>query len=309
MATSPPIPAPAPHRRRTLASEVSLSGTGLFSALPSTLTIRPSPAGTGIHFRRTDLPDQPLIPAHVSHVFARPRQTVLSPDPQPAAGPAKERSAGPAVHTVEHVLSAIAALGVTDALLELNGPEVPLLDGSALPFVGAIRRAGVVEVAPAAGPQPLPARRAVTLSMDGGTIQALPAEGPWLEVEYYLDYGAGAPIPPQSARFTVRHDAPDAAAYEAQIAPARTFCTNDEANAMQRAGLFVHLKARDVLVIGDEGPKDTSYRMDSEPARHKVLDVIGDLALAARPIHARVIATRSGHALNHALVRALLESE
>ncbi|MBL8991654.1 MAG: UDP-3-O-acyl-N-acetylglucosamine deacetylase [Phycisphaerae bacterium] len=290
-------------RARTLARPLTCSGVGLFSSLPSTLTVAPRPAGHGVCFRRTDQPEQPLIPALVNHVFARPRQTVLSPE----AG-----SARPAVHTVEHLLSALAAFGVTDCLCELDGPEVPMMDGSALPFVEAIGASGVVPARPPdRGPAPLlvplVAERPITVSLDGGMIQALPPDGPWLDVEYYLDYGPGAPIAAQSARWRLDAAEPDPARYAREIAPARTFCTKAEADAMRAAGLFGHLQPRDVLVIDQDGPVDTRYRLEHEPARHKVLDVIGDLSLAGRPIHARVIATRSGHALNHSLVRALLE--
>lgn len=290
-------------RARTLAIPATFTGVGLFSSLPSTLTVLPRRAGHGVCFRRTDLPEQPLIPALVNHVFARPRQTVLSPE----AG-----SSRPAVHTVEHVLSALSALGVTDCLCEVNGPEVPLMDGSALPFVEAIVAAGVVPAdppAPTGAPLivPLVAERPITVSLDGATMQALPPDGPWLDVEYYLNYGPGAPIAAQSARWRLDPSEPDPARFAREIAPARTFCTKAEADQMRAAGLFAHLRPRDVLVIDASGPVDTAYRLEHEPARHKVLDVIGDLALAGRPIHARVIATRSGHALNHALVRALLE--
>jgi UDP-3-O-acyl N-acetylglucosamine deacetylase len=275
-----------------------MEGLGLFSALPSRLTILPAPSGGGIRVRRTDVSDQVPFDADVQHVIARPRQTVLSPIPN---------AAGPGVHTVEHVFSALHALGVSDALLELHGPEVPMDDGSALGFARAILDAGL---APVSGPArtPLVVRELVRVEDAGGWIEATPSAGPWLEVEYRLDYGPGAPIEPQSFVFRVDYASPDIDGYLTQIAPARTFCTELEAQQMRKAGLFSHLAPRDVLVIGPNGPIDTSYRLEREPSRHKVLDVIGDLLLAGAPIHAKVVACKSGHALNHALARSIAQA-
>lgn len=283
-------------QRRTILQPVTIEGYGLFSALPSRLVIHPADASAGgITLRRTDLPDQPMIRATVDHVSARPRQTVLT-----AGG-----AGSPGIHTVEHVLSALWALGVTDAHLDLYGPEVPMADGSSRPFAEAILKAGVV---PIDGPavSPIVVRRPLRVRDNGSWIEAVPAEGPWLDAEYQLDYGPGAPMASQSFAFRVRADQPDVDGYVREIAPARTFCTAQEAAAMRAAGMFNHLQPRDVLVIGPEGPIDTDYRLEREPARHKVLDLIGDLALAGRPIHGRVTAHRSGHSLNHAMARELL---
>lgn len=284
--------------RRTLAGPVAFEGYGLFSALASRLVIYPAAVPRGITLRRTDLPDQPEISATVDHVVTRPRQTVLTAHPGSSGGE-------PGIHTVEHVMSALAALGITDARLELHGAEVPMADGSSEPFARAILAAGVV---PLAGPAPSPivVRSVLRVRDNGSWIEATPSDGPYLEAEYRLDYGAGAPMASQSYTFRLSPERPDADAYMKEIAPARTFCTSQEAEAMRAAGLFSHLRPCDVLVIGPAGPIDTSYRFEREPARHKVLDMIGDLALAGRPIHGKVVAHKSGHALNHAMARELL---
>jgi UDP-3-O-acyl-N-acetylglucosamine deacetylase len=122
---------------------------------------------------------------------------------------------------------------------------------------------------------------------------------------YHLDYGPGAPIAPQTVRFL---SMPGSDEYATAIAPARTFSTLDEAVAMRKMGLFAHLTAAEMLVIGPDGPVENAYRFSDEPARHKLLDMLGDLALATggtRPIQGRVTAWRSGHALNHAMARRL----
>lgn len=308
---------------RSITSPVTLSGVGLFSALASTITLKPALAGSGIVFHRADLPDQPVIPARVGHVMTSPRKTVL------VARSGDQSS--PGVHTVEHLLSALVALGVTDVQIEIHGAEVPMLDGSSLGFAEALMKAGVGVIMPITPGTPVahtPANGAAHLNAPGSTIKHTPIvvdrlvrvekNGAWIEAhplapaaelimdaQYALNYGPGSPIASQTARFVVNHTAPNAAAYVAQIAPARTFCTLDEAVQMRQAGLFNHLREGDTLVIGPDGPLGTTYRFDDEPARHKLLDLIGDLALAGRPIVARIVASQSGHHLNHEMAAVL----
>jgi UDP-3-O-acyl-N-acetylglucosamine deacetylase len=328
----------------TLASPATHSGIGLFTAAPVRLTIHPAPAGKGLAFRRTDLSgparDQ-LIPALATHIIPESRRTVLAADPEAtramiaAAGPAVAASL-PTVQTVEHLLSALAGLGVTDAIIDLDGPEIPIADGSAFPFVEAILSAGLTSSphhpltsSPA---HPIILTEPIRLADNGSLIEALPlcptelaaakvGAGPATYFSYHLDYSnfpiaALAPIacrrvPPQNALFSLPFNATTATRneYARQVAPARTFCLAEEAHAMRQAGLFTHLTPRDMLVIGDEGPIENKYRFDhppNEPARHKLLDLIGDLALAGRPVFGRIVATRSGHAQNHEMARRLM---
>jgi UDP-3-O-acyl-N-acetylglucosamine deacetylase len=268
----------------------------------------PARAGDGVRFVRVDgaHSGSAPIPALAAHVRARPRQTVLA---HPAA-PAGRSPAGAevSVQTVEHLLSALVGTGCTDALVEVDGPEIPLADGSSAAFVAAILAAGVVPSPGSMHAPPLtPIEVATPIEVVEGEarIVALPASGPFLDVTYDLDYGPGAPMTPQSGYY--RHDylATDSAAYARDIAPARTFATKAEAEQLRAAGLFAHLAPGDVVVLGPEGPIGTTLRFRNEPARHKVLDVIGDLALAGRPIFARINAARSGHALNHRMAQIL----
>lgn len=297
---------------RTLAQPVRLTGTGLFTPVPCTVTIHPAPPGSGITLRRTDLPDQPLIRADARHVFTplpeaardAARHTVLNPAPGKAG-----------VHTVEHLLSALWGLGITDAHADINGPEVPMLDASALPFARALREAGLSSpvAADARSAEPIVIEEPIELSDGHGPgaprITAEPSSGPLLELTYRLNYGpaAGPVLAPQQASFTLNWHCPDADAYMASVAPARTFCTQSEANAFRAAGYFAHLGPGDVLIAGPAGPIETTLRLPHEPAVHKLLDLLGDLALAGRPVFAKVTAYRSGHTLNHRLARALMD--
>ncbi len=292
---------------RTIAKAVHFKGVGLFSPAVCEATIRPvQTAHTGgLVFRRVDLPGAPTIPVHHRHVMARERQTVL------ALGEMRGPSPAASVQTIEHILSALAGCGVDAAVIEISGPEVPMMDGSAKPFADAILKAGVVGVAGAAEVEAIVVSAPIDIREGVARIQALPFEagreprGATLECAYTLEFDAGEPIAGQGAFFEVNHVRPDADLYAAQIAPARTFCTEQQARLMSAARLHAHLEPKDVLVIGAKGPIDNTLRFADEPARHKVLDLIGDLALAGRPIHGRVVAHRSGHALNQRLAAAL----
>lgn len=314
------MPAPAqqpapetPLPRRVVARAVELAGPGLFNAAAMHLLIAaPSspggaPRGAGLCFRRADAPGQPVIPALAQRVVQRPRRTVLAPDAAHAAQ-------GLPIETVEHLLSAAAGVGLTDADLLVNGAEVPMLDGSALPFARALLEAGLArhEGDPPPTPPPVRLRAEVRLEEHGPSNAGPPAvvvAQPWHEPElvltYNLDYGPGSPIPAQSFTWVHRWLAPDAAGYLKEVAPARTFATAAEADRFRAQGLFGHLRPGEALVIDHSGPVGTSLRFPDEPARHKVLDMLGDLALAGRPIFARVTATRAGHALNQRLAAAL----
>lgn len=283
--------------RQTLARPVDVAGTGLFSRRPVRCRLRPAPAGTGIRFVRVDLPGQPAIDATSAHLA--PASDLLHlPDEVARRCTALCATAG--VATVEHLLAALAALGISDVLIELDAPEPPIGDGSAQLFVDAILRAGRDPLH-----EPItPLRPADALQVrdgPGAAISVEPADR--IEYVYELDFGPASPIPPQRA---VWDGSPEQ--FIDELAPARTFCLEPEARAMRAMGLFTDLSPRDMLVFGSAGPIENALRFPDEPARHKLLDLIGDLALVARPVCARVVAHRSGHALNHALARALAAS-
>lgn len=280
--------------RRTLAAPATVRGAGLFTGASATLRVLPATAGVGLVFRRAGAPD---VPAAI--VFLAP---------PPPGLPARNTSLAPVagarpILTVEHILSALVGLGITDATIELEGPEVPIDDGSATPFVEAMMSVGV---APLAGTvEPLRLTREIAVSSGASRITARPrtgARGAFYTAE--VDYGPLSPIPFQAATWDAA--AQDAGGkYAREVAPARTFCLDEEAQAMRAMGLFKGLTYRDMLVFGERGPIENTLRFENEPARHKLLDLIGDLALVGRPIAAEITATRAGHALHHELSRAL----
>jgi UDP-3-O-acyl N-acetylglucosamine deacetylase len=287
-----------PVARRTIASPASFAGFALFTGKETAITIRPSPPGAGIVFRRADLPGSAAIPASAVHVIPEARRTVLSARPgDPLA---------PTVQTVEHVMSALAGLGIADALIEVTGPEIPIADGSARPFVDAIVRAGISSPTSAGAEPPVVIETPIVIGDAAARVEAHPptADRPGLELTYRLEYPPGAPIQPQEASLFVPLGE-RVSGYIDDVAPARTFCLAQEAEMMRKAGMFSHLGPRDMMVIGPNGPIENTYRFSNEPARHKLLDLLGDLALCGRPVIGRVIATRTGHAHNHAMARAM----
>lgn len=289
-------------RRRTLRASVELRGRGLFTGAPASVKLRPGASGNGLTFVRVDLAGAPAIPALVDRVARDERMpgrnTSLRFDPARPGGPDN-----PSVATVEHVLSALAAMGVTDAVIELDGPEIPIFDGSGGPFVQAIAAAEIIaldgEIAPIRVDRKI--RVEDPRGREHGTIIARPMERAGMVVSYTLDYGERAQIPAQKVSFSI-----SPSEYASQIAPARTFCLEEEARQMKAAGLFKDLTPKDMLVLGPGGkPIENDLRYPDEAARHKVLDVVGDLALAGRPIEGHIFAERCGHALNHEMARRL----
>lgn len=332
--------------RRTLSRPVIIEGVTLFTGAPGRIEIRsnlePNGEGESLASRRSGVwfrvhtaegPAQ-AIAAHIDHLAPESRRTVLRAGTA-TAGASTAGAAAPGVQTVEHLLSALWGLGVTDALIDVRGPEIPVGDGSSAFFVEALRPYVVpinVEGGPSCDPIVITRRVEVVDERDPGVrIVAEPLESgggggvPRLVLQYDLDYrpqqtgitlqqshtythewcGVGAGVGGEK-----RSQRSPASTYATEIAPARTFCTFAEAQALRQAGLFAHLSPREMLVLGpDASPIENALRFDNEPARHKVLDMLGDLALvgACRPIIGRVHATRTGHAHNHRMAAALLK--
>ncbi len=270
------------------------SGVGLFTGKPATLRIEPAPVDSGITFVRDDLatPDsRPEVPALVQHVVQRARRTTL-------------KRGEAVVETVEHILSALAAASIDNARVHLTGPEVPIFDGSATPFAAALDEAGRTTQA-----QPrrrMVIREPVTVQADDAMIVALPCEHPQTQLLYELDYGDLCPAIARQV-FALDMGRPN---YAHDLAPARTFALRKEAEAFKAAGQFSHVSLDDALIFDDDGPMaGRTLRFDDEPVRHKMLDLLGDLYLLGGPIQGRIIARKSGHPLNHALVRKLVEQQ
>jgi len=267
-----------------------MAGRGLFTGESVALRIRPGEPYSGVWFVRTDQSPPIRIAARVENVSKRARRTSL-------------RNGTVAIETVEHCLSACAGLELDNLEIELDGNELPAFDGSCLPFLLRLRQAGVREQDAPREPHLI---SEVSRVVDGDSeLVALPPldlQADSLEIFYDLDYGPESPIGHQSCRVVVSPES-----FEANIAPARTFVLESEAEQLRAAGLGRHLSYQDILVFGRDGPIDNSLRFPDECVRHKVLDLLGDLMLLGRPVNGRIYARKSGHALNHALVRALLE--
>jgi UDP-3-O-acyl N-acetylglucosamine deacetylase len=242
--------------------------------------------GTGIVFRRMDLAGKPIVLACTSNRRDTALRTTL------ISGLAK-------VEMVEHVMAALYALRIDNCLIDVTASEMPGLDGSAFPYVCALLQAGL-EVQAAKRPI-VSIENPVRLGTDSNWIMALPAETDILSLEYQLDYGTGSPIGGSTFACSL-----DPGSFVEGIASARTFLTSQEAQMLQSKGLATHVTYRDLLVFGPSGPIDNSLRFPDECARHKMLDLIGDLALAGVDLAGRVVACRSGHNLNGQLASTLV---
>ena len=277
-------------QQRTISRSVTLSGPGLFSGEPATLTFAPAEADTGITFVREQDGKVATIPAHVSNVLKRPRRTCL-------------RNGTLFVETVEHCMAALSGLGIDNAVVKISGGtvgELPGGDGSSKPFVDALREAGVV---PQDAPlDPLIITKPDQVSSGDATLAALPGPADKLEIIY--EFEAGPPVGRQVFSFRLGDDD-----FVEQLAPARTFVFEQEANDLRARGLGKHLTPKDLLVISATGPIDNEFRYANECVRHKVLDLIGDLYLVGRPLRGRLVAHRSGHELNHQLARRLVQQQ
>ena len=271
--------------QRTIRKPRLIAGRGLFSGRSVNMTIKPAPAGTGIVFVRTDAAEPVRIPALVSEVDEKPRHTVL-------------RNGTASVETVEHFLASAHGLGIDNLEVEVDGPELPNSDGSCNLFTEAIQSVGTIEQNEPR--EPLVITEPVFVQDNGASLYALPSQSDHLEVIYDLDYRNVPMIGRQLLRYELTPES-----FVAEISPARTFSTENEARQLQSQGLGTHLTGKDVLVLGENGPIDNTLRYDDECVRHKIADLLGDILLVGRLIRGRLVAYRSGHRCNHRLAEKL----
>jgi len=269
--------------QRTLAGAVEFSGRGLHSGENVRVRVLPAPEDTGVEFVRTDLADSLPIPAHIRFYTNKERRTRL------------ERG-GHHVDTIEHLLAACTGLQVDNLRVEMSGPEMPGLDGSAKTLVELFARAGTVEQRSTARSFRL--EEPVYVREGGATLVALPAEQPGLSVQYIASFND------PDVQGGAYHVQVTPEAFAREIAPARTFCLASEVELLQAAGLGKGATRENTVVLGDPA---TVLRMPGEPVRHKLLDLLGDLHLLGAGLEAHLIATRSGHRTNAELVRRLFD--
>lgn len=273
------------EKQRTVAKEIFMNGVGIHTGQPVSVRILPAPADAGIVFVRADLPHHPAIPVksrHVLDVNKSVRRTTVSKD-------------GVEVQTVEHFMAALWGMGIDNAYIEVNGVEMPGLDGSAAPVVEHLRTAGTEE-------QSVPRRyislREPILVEEGDSSIAIFPDRT-LRISYMLSYDHPL-LKAQFASYTL-----NGSAFDETIAPARTFCFQGEAEALRAQGFGRGATVENTLVIGDQGVIDNTLRFDDEFARHKILDLLGDLYLLGAHLRAHVIGIKSGHSLNIKLLLKL----
>jgi UDP-3-O-[3-hydroxymyristoyl] N-acetylglucosamine deacetylase len=271
----------------TLAAEARLTGLGIHGGQTVNLTIKPAPADTGVVFVRTDIAGGPRpIPATADKVRDTRLATVIGDE------------SGATVSTVEHLMAALAGLGVDNALVEIDGPETPILDGAAADFAAALEAAGV---APLAAPRRyLEILSPVEVSGPGKRAALLPADRFEMSVEIIFESPA---IGRQRIELAL-----DPAGFRTELAAAATFGFIAEVEQLRAAGLGRGANLQNTIVVdGDHVMNPELLRRPDDFVRHKALDALGDLALLGHPILGRYEASCSGHALNNQLARTLLE--
>ncbi|MEO6817777.1 MAG: UDP-3-O-acyl-N-acetylglucosamine deacetylase [Edaphobacter sp.] len=269
------------HFERTIRSEIGFSGVGLHSGAPVSMRLVPAPAGSGIVFRRTDLDNFEIAAigrnvAKVSYATSLMRQSVL-------------------ISTTEHLLSALIGFGVDNVIVEMDNLEVPILDGSSLPYVQAFHAVGLKQQRRKR--EYLKILKDVEVRDGSKFIGVYPGSG--YSIEYTIDF----PEPIGYERFTGDLATGD---YVKLIAPARTFGFKEDEAMLRDMGLIRGVSDDSAIILSRQGVENGPLRFDDEFVRHKVLDLIGDLALAGRRIQGRVVAERAGHAMHTALVQRLM---
>ncbi|MCL7464406.1 UDP-3-O-acyl-N-acetylglucosamine deacetylase [Phaeovulum sp. NW3] len=269
----------------TIGSPAVFEGVGLHSGQPVRMVIHPAPADHGVVFRRTDVrAANPRIPALWDRVTPSRLCTLV------------ENAEGVSVSTIEHVMAALVGAGVHNALIEIDGPEVPILDGSAAPFVAGIQAKGLRQL-----DAPLRAIRILKpVEVREGEAVARLDPAPALEIDFVIDF-ADAAIGRQAKRLNMANGA-----FVRELADSRTFCRQSDVEAMRANGLALGGTYENAVVVdGDRVLSPGGLRHADEAVRHKMLDALGDLALAGAPILGRYSGTRAGHAMTNRLLRAL----
>lgn len=274
--------------QNTVKSAVTFTGTGLHSGKPVRMVVRPAAVDHGIWFCRTDLQGiDPMIPARWDAVVPSKLCTLVANED------------GAQVSTIEHIMAALAGLAIGNALIEIDGPEVPILDGSAAPFVAALLAMGIQG-------QNGPSRAIRVLKSvevrEGDAVARLdPAE--MLEIDFRIDF-AEAAIGQQARRLNMSNGA-----FVRELCDSRTFCRQSDVDAMRARGLALGGTLDNAVVFdGDRVLSPGGLRHQDEPVRHKMLDALGDLSLAGAPLLARYTGVRAGHALTNRLLHKLFST-
>lgn len=273
--------------QQTISRAIDLHGVGFLTGADIRIRFLPTDPNHGIAFQRVDLADRPTIPATIDYVESCSRRTVI-------------KKGDVSVSLIEHVMAALAGLRIDNCLVQVNGPEPPGSDGSCLEFANTL---GIAGIEPQDEMRPLyrvTSRIEVKDDIRGASIIAMPNEDDLYSIEYNLDYGAGSPIPEQSAKYPITP-----VTFLQEVASSRTFILESDVEALRAQGIGKNTTYEDLLVFGDDGVIGNRLRSRNECARHKLLDCVGDFALMGCDFEGTFIATRSGHAMNHDLIRLL----
>ncbi|MDE1920110.1 MAG: UDP-3-O-[3-hydroxymyristoyl] N-acetylglucosamine deacetylase [Candidatus Omnitrophica bacterium] len=271
--------------QRTIKNPVTLSGVGLHSGKMARMTIKPAGDNAGVCFVRTDLPGKPTVKVTAANAVNDEKISRCS----------AIESQGVRIYTVEHVMAALNGLGIDNVTIEIDGEEVPGLDGSSLEISKAFQQEGIVE---GHAPQNIfVIQEPIVVSNKTATLVIVPHDQ--LSVSYTLNYDH--PL----LRSQFYSQAIDAHSFASQLAAARTFCLESEVEEIKSCGLAKGANYQNTLVMSAQGPLENTLRFPDECARHKVLDIVGDLFLLGYPVRGAVYATKSGHRLNRALVRKI----
>jgi len=272
--------------QKTIKNEVEYEGVGLHSGEKARVRFMPADADAGVTFVRVDLPEKPRIPVNANSISYRMRRTSLRRD-------------NGEVNTVEHLMAALSGLGVDNLTVEIDGPELPGGDGSALIYVQLLKQAEIV--AQQSQKKVYEVKSPIAVAEDDVTLIALPNES-GLSISYTLDYHSAA-VGSQFLSIHINEDV-----FEREIAPARTFCLSSEVEELQKQGLGKGANYDNTLVVGEDGGViNNTLRFPDEFVRHKVLDLIGDLFILNAKLQAHIVANKSGHPMNMKLVKKILE--
>jgi len=276
-------------RQRTIAKELSLKGVGLHTANKVNVTFKPADVNTGINFIRVDLPNKPVIKASVKSLLppARsPRRTSIGHD-------------GAEIQTIEHLMAALNGAGIDNIRIEIDNNEIPGMDGSSLSFLELLNRCGIVEQEKER--RYFSIKEPIFVEEEGSYIVALPSTE--LKISYTLSYNHAF----LRKDFLEVNLVPEV--FKTEIASARTFCLEEEANELQRGGMGLGANYDNTLVVGEKGVIKNKLRFGDEFVRHKILDLIGDLYLIGFPLKAHIIALKSGHSLNLKLAAKIAQQK
>ncbi len=275
--------------QRTIAERAEVGGISFLAGRDVRVEFRPAEPDSGIVFVRSDLHGEPAVAAHVRQTVPRQRRTTLE------HGPA-------VVEMVEHIMAALAGLRVDNCVVAIDGPETPGCDGSSHAFTEALLGAGIVEQ-PGTSRDVLVITEPVTIRDGEAILTAYPGvDSDRLVLSYHLDYGADSPIARQSQFVEVTPES-----FRQELSPCRTFLLDTEADSLRKAGIGLRTTERDLLIFGPAGVIGNELRFRDECARHKILDLLGDLALVGVDLAGHVVAHKSGHSHNVALGKKLLE--